>query len=102
MSNINHHKHIAIEKAYKPLFGNWFVWVGMIGITLIIIFSIFWGYKFFFQLPMEKQAELETEFKAIVPLQGASCEDYHASNRAGQALVSAASLTYINMSGILK
>ncbi|SRR5258706_2985058 len=102
MSNINHHKHIAIEKAYKPLFGNWFVWVGMIGITLIIIFSIFWGYKFFFQLPMEKQAELETEFKAIVPLQGASVVDYHASNKAGQALVSVGYLTDINSADIFK
>jgi hypothetical protein len=102
MSNANYDNHETAGKISKPFFKNWFVWVGIIGIIPIIIFTVFWGYQFFFQIPVEKQAELELEFKMLAPLPNASLVTYSAWHKTTHVLVTAKYLTHTNPADIFK
>jgi len=90
------------KEVSKPFWKNWFLWVGVIGLATIVIFTIFWGYKYIFQIPIQKQAELEIEFKAIAPMPNAKLIKYSSSQKITNALVTADYLTDINPVEIFK
>lgn len=99
MSDTNHHRHNVAETDSKPFYKNWLT---LSGIVLIVVFAIFLGYEFIVQLPKAKetQAQLEMEFKSIVPLSNASVVRYSASHKTSQALVETTYLTDTNPAGI--
>ena len=102
MSNINHGNDSTTEEVSKSFWKNRFVWVIMAGIIVIIILTAFWGYKLIIQIPAQKQAELEVEFKEIVPLPNVRLVDYNSSQKITQALVSAKYTTSTNPADIFK
>lgn len=102
MSNTSYDSHKVTEKVSKPFLKNCLVWVGKIGVLLIIISIIVLGYKLLFQIPLEKQAELEIEFKKIAHLPNAKLVTYSASRKTTHALVSAKYLTDTNPADIFK
>ena len=103
MSDTNHHEQTT-QKASKPFFKNWFVWVAMIGVLPFVLFGIFLGYLFIIRLPEAKQAytQLQIEFKTIAPLPNASVVKDDSSYKESNALVGATYSTDINADDIFK
>ncbi len=93
------HRHTT-GKFSQPILKNRRRWIGFIPVA---IFVVFLGYEFISQMPEAKQAQaqINTEFTAIEPLQNANVVDYQESHGT-KAFTSSTYITNANSDEIFK
>ena len=100
MLNTNYHNFSNLLK--QPGFLRIGGFILALCVEVFILIMVLGGYRIFYHVPDEKQAELEIEFKAIAPLPNASLFKYSSSQKITNALVTAYYTTDANSAAIFK
>jgi hypothetical protein len=104
MPDTNQYEGKVKEKVSTQIFKSRLFWIviAMIGISPCVIFTVFLGYQYIFQLPKAKeaQAHLEIEFKTIAPLPNAKIVESLSLTKTNNAFVETTYLTDVDFTDI--